>query len=43
MDEKSKQIEIKKVPMRKLMASVKRDIRRTMQASSSAGKPLKKK
>ena len=43
MDEKSKQIELKKVPMRKLLASVKKDIRQTMRASASAGKPLKRK
>lgn len=43
MDEQSKKRELKKVPMRKLMASVKQDIRKTLQASASAGKPLKKK
>jgi hypothetical protein len=43
MDPKSKQTEIKKVPMRKLLASVKLDIRRTVQASASPSKPKKKK
>ncbi len=43
MDEQSKQIEIRKVPMRKLLASVKLDIRKTMQASPSPRKPLKEK
>jgi hypothetical protein len=33
MDEQSKQIEIKRVPMRKLLASIKQDIRKTIQAS----------
>jgi hypothetical protein len=43
MDEQSKQREIKKVPTRKLLASVKQDIRKTMKASFSSGKPLKPK
>ena len=43
MDAKSKRIEIKKVPTRTLLASLKQDIRRTMRPSASAGKPLKKK
>jgi hypothetical protein len=43
MDEKSKQIEMKKVPTRSLLASLKKDMRRTLQATASAGKPLKKK
>lgn len=43
MDEQSKQREIKKVPMRKLLASVKLDIRKTMTASASPPKPNKKK
>jgi len=41
MDEQSKQAEIKKVPTRKLLASIKRDIRRTIQASAGSRKPKK--
>jgi hypothetical protein len=43
MDGKSKQIEMKKVPTRSLLASLKKDIRQTMRVTASAGKPLKKK
>jgi hypothetical protein len=43
MDEKSKQNVMKKVPTRSLLASLKKDMRRTIQASASTGKPLKKK
>jgi len=43
MDEKSKQNAIKKVPTRSLLASLKKDMRRAIQASASGGKPLKKK
>jgi len=43
MDQESKQTEIKKVPMRKLLASVKLDIRRTVKESSKTPKPMKKK
>jgi hypothetical protein len=43
MDEISRKLELKKVPMRKLLAAVKQDIRKTMKASASPGKPLKKK
>jgi hypothetical protein len=43
MDKKSKQIEIKKVPTRSLLASLKKDMRRVMQPTASASKPLKKK
>jgi hypothetical protein len=43
MDPKSKQEEIKKVPMRKLLASVKLDIRKTMRAPAATAKPKKKK
>lgn len=43
MDEKSKSMELKKVPMRKLMASLKSDIRKELRPSMSLGKPLKKK
>jgi hypothetical protein len=42
MDEKSKQIELKKVPMRKLLASVKQGIRKEIRPSMSLGKPKKK-
>jgi hypothetical protein len=42
MDSKSKQEEIKTVPMRKLLASVKLDIRKTMREPESADKPKKK-
>jgi hypothetical protein len=42
MDEKSKQQELKKVPTRKLLASLKLDIRKQMRASSPASKPNKK-
>lgn len=40
-DEESKVIVITKVPMRKLMASLKKDIRKKMQATPSRRKPLK--
>ena len=40
MDERSKPTELKKVPMRKLMASVKSDIRKTMR---DPAKPRKSK
>ena len=43
MDDKSKQIEIKKVPTRSLLASLKKDMRRAMQPTASAPKPPKKK
>jgi hypothetical protein len=43
MDEKSKQIEMKKVPTRSLLASLKKDMRKAMRASASPSKPLKKK
>jgi hypothetical protein len=42
VNEKSKQQELKKVPTRKLLASLKLDIRRTMRASASASKPKQK-
>jgi len=41
VDEKSKQIELKKVPMRKLLASVKQGIRKEIRPSASLGKPKK--
>jgi len=43
MDEQSKKRELQKVPMRKLLASVKQEIRKTMKASASPRKPLKSK
>ena len=43
MDAVSKKRELSKVPTRKLLASLKLDIRRQMQASASAPKPKKKK
>jgi hypothetical protein len=42
VDEQGKQAELKRVPMRKLLASVKRDIRKQLRPSASAGKPKKK-
>jgi hypothetical protein len=41
MDEKQKKEQIKRVPTRSLLASIKRDIRRTIQAYGSR-KPKKK-
>lgn len=41
MDEKQKKEQIKRVPTRTLIASIKRDIRRTIQAAASR-KPKKK-
>lgn len=43
MDEKSKRMELKKVPTRKLLAAVKQGIRRQIHASTSAPKPKKAK
>ena len=43
MDETSRKRELQKLPMRKLLATVKQDIRKTLQASASPGKPQKKK
>ena len=40
MDEK-KHAELRKVPMRKLLASVKQDIRKQLRPAASAGKPKK--
>jgi hypothetical protein len=42
VDEKSKKIELKKVPMRKLLASVKQGIRKEIRPSMSLGKAKKK-
>jgi hypothetical protein len=41
MDAKQKREELKKIPTRKLLASVKRDLRKVMHASRSAAKPKK--
>ncbi|MGD0157388.1 MAG: hypothetical protein ABSB50_14930 [Terracidiphilus sp.] len=41
MDEKGKLTELKKVPMRKLMAGVKQGIRKEIQASGPTRKPKK--
>jgi len=43
MDEQSKKRELSKVPTRKLLASIKREIRKTVQPCASPGKPMKKK
>src|SRR5712692_4991353 len=42
MDEKEKREALKKVPTRKLLASIKRDLRRAVRASASAAKPKRK-
>ena len=42
MDEKTKREELKRVPTRKLLASIKRDLRKSLRASASAAKPKKK-
>ena len=41
MDAKQKREELKRVPTRKLLASIKRDLRKAMHASRSADKPKK--
>ena len=41
MDEKAKREELKQIPTRKLLASIKRDLRKAMHASRSASKPKK--
>jgi hypothetical protein len=43
MDEVSRKREIQKVPMRRLLAAVKQDIRRELRPAASGGKPKKKK
>ena len=43
MDEMSRKRSLEKVPTRKLLAAVKRDIRKQIQPSASPGKSLKKK
>jgi len=42
MDEKEKREELKRVPTRKLLASIKTDLRKAMHATRSTGKPKKK-
>jgi hypothetical protein len=41
MDAKQKREELKKVPTRKLLASIKKDLRKAMHASRSTSKPQK--
>jgi hypothetical protein len=41
MDAKEKREELKRVPTRKLLASIKRDLRKALHASRSAAKPKK--
>jgi hypothetical protein len=43
MDAKTKREMLHKVPTRKLLASIKRDIRQQLKASASAAKPKKRK
>jgi hypothetical protein len=43
MDEQSKKQELSKVPTRRLLAAIKRDIRRQLRTSASPAKPKKKK
>jgi hypothetical protein len=43
MDEQSKKRELSKVPTRKLMATIKQDIRRQLRGPASAPKPKKTK
>jgi hypothetical protein len=40
--EKGRKQMLKRVPTRKLLASIKKDIRQTIRASASAAKPKKK-
>jgi hypothetical protein len=42
MDEKQKREQLRRVPTRKLLASIRKDIRRQLRASASAAKPKKK-
>ncbi len=42
MNDKQKREQLKRVPTRMLLASIKRDIRRTLKASASARKPKKR-
>jgi hypothetical protein len=41
VDAKEKREELRKIPTRKLLASIKRDLRKAMHASRSAAKPKK--
>lgn len=43
MDDQSKKRELAKVPMRKLLATIKQDIRRELKGSASLPKPKKTK
>ena len=42
MDAKEKRDELKRVPTRKLLASIKKDLRKQMHAARSAAKPKSK-
>jgi len=42
LDQKEKRNELKRVPTRKLLASIKRDLRKQMHAARSAAKPRPK-
>jgi hypothetical protein len=42
MDAKEKREQLKQVPTRKLLASIKRDLRKAMHPTASAAKPKKK-
>lgn len=42
MDEKEKREQLKRVPTKKLLASIKKDIRRQLRISAPATKPKKK-
>jgi len=43
MDEKQKKDQLRRVPTRTLLASIKRDIRKTVKSSAESGKPKKRK
>jgi hypothetical protein len=43
MDEKQKKEQLKRVPIRSLIAAIKKDIRQELKATMSSGKPKKKK
>jgi len=42
MDAKEKRDELKRIPTRKLLASIKRDLRKQMHATTTAAKPKSK-
>jgi hypothetical protein len=42
MNEKEKREQLKRVPMRKLVAAIKKELRRQLRVSASAAKPKKK-